>query len=270
MSPAPTEIPETWVDLSPGVSQLKGAFELRSRARLPAVEVHARHAENLSLILMLFCCSWTGYGARDEAHGKKLDLEVIEYKPQAWTEEMVDIKVSVCGVCGSDCHTLTNGWPSPTSYPAVVGHEIVGTVVRAGKESGHQIGARVGVGAQAGSCGKCDLCLRSREQYCSEGMRGTYQVRWPLLDLFLTSADLSLRYRASGPTVRSVREATPLSSAALVDLLSLCPTISPTRSLRPSSALVSLPFCFRRAGRLKKRAPSCCLRRSSFACACSF
>jgi hypothetical protein len=44
-----------------------------------------------------------------------------------------------------------NGWPSPTHYPAICGHEIVGEIVQAGKESGHKVGSRVGVGAQAGS-----------------------------------------------------------------------------------------------------------------------
>jgi hypothetical protein len=34
-----------------------------------------------------------------------------------------------------------------SQYPCTVGHEIVGTVVRAGKDSGHKVGARVGVGA---------------------------------------------------------------------------------------------------------------------------
>lgn len=50
--------------------------------------------------------------------------------------------------------------------PGSVGHEIVGTVVRAGSKSGHVLGARVGVGAQAGSCGSCKLCLNEREVRC--------------------------------------------------------------------------------------------------------
>lgn len=33
-----------------------------------------------------------------------------EYEPKTWTEDDVDIKVSHCGICGSDMHTLRSGW----------------------------------------------------------------------------------------------------------------------------------------------------------------
>jgi alcohol dehydrogenase (NADP+) len=121
---------------------------------------------------------FTGFGAVDEASGKAFNLTKIEYTPKVWSEDDVDIAISHCGVCGSDSHTITNGWPSPTSYFCIVGHEVVGTVVRAGKNSGHTVGARVGVGAQAGSCGECTMCEKKREQYCYKGMLGTYQGKW--------------------------------------------------------------------------------------------
>ncbi|KAL8291238.1 hypothetical protein RQP46_002216 [Phenoliferia psychrophenolica] len=79
---------------------------------------------------------FTGYGAKDLAEGKRLDLEPISYTPKVWSENDVDIKISHCGICGSDLHTISNGWAP------------VGTIVRAGAKSGHAIGTRVGVGAQ--------------------------------------------------------------------------------------------------------------------------
>lgn len=33
-----------------------------------------------------------------------------EYEPKTWTESDVDIKVTHCGICGSDLHTLRSGW----------------------------------------------------------------------------------------------------------------------------------------------------------------
>ena len=36
-----------------------------------------------------------------------------EYEPKPWTENDVDIKISHCGICGSDLHTLRSGWVSP-------------------------------------------------------------------------------------------------------------------------------------------------------------
>jgi alcohol dehydrogenase (NADP+) len=35
-----------------------------------------------------------------------------EYEPKTWTEDDVDIKISHCGICGSDLHTLRSGWVS--------------------------------------------------------------------------------------------------------------------------------------------------------------
>lgn len=34
-------------------------------------------------------------------------------------EDFIDIKIECCGICGSDAHTVTNGWPAPTQYPAM-------------------------------------------------------------------------------------------------------------------------------------------------------
>lgn len=52
-------------------------------------------------------------------------------------------------------------------YPIVVGHEIVGKVVRVGdKVTEFRAGDTVGVGANSGSCGECRACNRDLEQYC--------------------------------------------------------------------------------------------------------
>ena len=32
------------------------------------------------------------------------------FEPKPWEETDVDIKVSHCGICGSDLHTLGSGW----------------------------------------------------------------------------------------------------------------------------------------------------------------
>ena len=91
-------------------------------------------------------------------------------------------QISHCGVCGSDLHTLSSGW-GPTSYPIVVGHEIVGKATRVGKDvkSGIKVGDRVGVGAQSGSClrGDCYQCQHDFEEHCQNDMVGTYGAKWP-------------------------------------------------------------------------------------------
>jgi alcohol dehydrogenase (NADP+) len=39
-----------------------------------------------------------------------------EYEPKTWTEDDVDIKVTHCGICGSDLHTLRSGWVCIPKY----------------------------------------------------------------------------------------------------------------------------------------------------------
>lgn len=38
-----------------------------------------------------------------------------QFEPKKWDEDDVDIKISHCGICGSDLHTLKSGW-GPTAY----------------------------------------------------------------------------------------------------------------------------------------------------------
>lgn len=35
-----------------------------------------------------------------------------DYEPKKWEETDIDIKISHCGVCGSDIHVLRSGWVS--------------------------------------------------------------------------------------------------------------------------------------------------------------
>ncbi|KAF9761313.1 hypothetical protein IL306_003864 [Fusarium sp. DS 682] len=76
-----------------------------------------------------------------------------EYEPKKWEETDVDIRITHCGICGSDIHVLRSGWRQ-APYPVVVGHEIVGVAVRVGSqaEGGIKVGDIVGVGAQSDAC----------------------------------------------------------------------------------------------------------------------
>jgi len=113
------------------------------------------------------------------AASKGARLEKLEMPLKKFTEDDVDIKVTHCGICGSDIHTLDSGW-SPTDYPCVVGHEITGVVIRVGANVKHlKVGDNAGVGAQSGSCGKCEECLNGEENLCSVRWIGTYAGRWP-------------------------------------------------------------------------------------------
>lgn len=84
------------------------------------------------------------------------------------------IKIEYAGICHSDIHTVRGDW-GPQPFPVVPGHEIVGTVTEIGADvTKHQVGDRVGVGCMVNSCGECANCRKGDEQYCLNGMVGTY------------------------------------------------------------------------------------------------
>lgn len=98
----------------------------------------------------------------------------FEYKPQALRPCDVDIQIEACGVCGSDIHAATGNWGKPYT-PFVVGHEIIGRVVKLGTEAGRglKLGDRVGVGAQVDCDGTCVACESGLENHC-DGQVDTY------------------------------------------------------------------------------------------------
>ena len=88
----------------------------------------------------------------------------------------VQIDIKFCGVCHSDLHQVKDEWGNAI-FPMVPGHEIVGLVSQVGdKVSRYKVGDRVGVGCFVDSCRECEACQAGEQQYCHEGMTGTYNA----------------------------------------------------------------------------------------------
>lgn len=86
----------------------------------------------------------------------------------------VHIEILYCGVCHSDIHQARNEWGG-SKYPMVPGHEIVGRIVKVGSEvKNFKVGDLAGVGCFVDSCRTCPACASGEEQYCDNGMTGTY------------------------------------------------------------------------------------------------
>jgi len=84
----------------------------------------------------------------------------------------LDIKYS--GICHSDIHQVREEW-GPALFPMVPGHEIAGIVSQIGSSvTKFKVGDRIGVGVFVDSCRTCPSCLKGLQQYCIEGMTGTY------------------------------------------------------------------------------------------------
>ncbi|MBD5553181.1 MAG: alcohol dehydrogenase catalytic domain-containing protein [Desulfovibrio sp.] len=102
----------------------------------------------------------------------------IEVKDVAMPEMapgMIMIKVSACGVCGSDIHMWKEGkgWSNAPIPDFRMGHEFCGAVVDAG-DSEFKIGERVVFWANL-YCGKCDMCMAGKEHLCRE-VHGTNYI----------------------------------------------------------------------------------------------
>jgi alcohol dehydrogenase (NADP+) len=101
-----------------------------------------------------------------------LGAAVIERRVPTATD--VQIQILYCGVCHSDLHFARNEWHF-TQYPAVPGHEIVGTVTAVGSGvKKFKVGDSVGVGCLVDSCRTCANCRAGEEQFCDNGMTMTY------------------------------------------------------------------------------------------------
>jgi uncharacterized zinc-type alcohol dehydrogenase-like protein len=99
-------------------------------------------------------------------------LTTIERRDLQSHDVLIEIKFA--GICHSDIHTAHEEW-GPVNYPLVPGHEIAGIITRTGSEvTKFSIGDRVGVGCMVDSCRECENCIKGEEQYCLNGMTGTY------------------------------------------------------------------------------------------------
>lgn len=108
------------------------------------------------------------------AQSAESDLAPFDIDRREPRPDDVSIEIDYCGVCHTDIHFAQNDWGA-SIYPVVPGHEIIGRVTAVGSDvSAHKVGDMVGVGCMVDSCRICSACESGLEQYCSEGMTGTY------------------------------------------------------------------------------------------------
>jgi uncharacterized zinc-type alcohol dehydrogenase-like protein len=111
-----------------------------------------------------------GYAALEA----KADLAPYEFQRRDLGPHDVGFAIEYSGICHSDIHQAREEWGAAL-FPMVPGHEIAGRVTHIGsKVSKFNVGDRIGVGVFIDSCRTCANCLKGLQQYCLEGMTGTY------------------------------------------------------------------------------------------------
>ena len=88
-------------------------------------------------------------------------------------EYAVKIKVDSCAICGSDLRIFNHGNDRIT-YPAIIGHEVSGTVVES-KNKDYSIGDKLSLGADI-PCGKCSECINKKPNLCKKNLAIGYQL----------------------------------------------------------------------------------------------
>jgi uncharacterized zinc-type alcohol dehydrogenase-like protein len=103
-------------------------------------------------------------------------LENYELNRRELRPRDVALDIYYAGICHSDIHQAREEW-GPSIFPMVPGHEIVGKVIEIGSQvSKFKVGEIIGVGVFVDSCRNCASCNAGLEQYCVEGMTGTYNA----------------------------------------------------------------------------------------------
>ncbi len=133
----------------------------------------------------------------------------------------VRIKVSMCGVCHTDLHTV-EGDIKPPHLPITPGHQVVGTVVALPSSTLYQtgnfqrgnlgIGQRVGVPWLFSACGECPDCQRGKENLCSKAKFTGFHVDGGYAEYMLADA----RYVLPIPDSLPSEQAAPLLCAGIV------------------------------------------------------
>src|SRR5687768_2841319 len=114
-----------------------------------------------------------GYAAKTASS----QIAPFEFDRREPRDHDVQIEIAYCGVCHSDIHQARDEWGG-SIFPMVPGHEIVGRVAQAGAHATRfKAGDVVGVGVFVDSCRECASCQDGEEQYCDQGMTGTYNAR---------------------------------------------------------------------------------------------
>jgi alcohol dehydrogenase (NADP+) len=111
-----------------------------------------------------------GYAAMEA----KAALKSWEFDRRELGTNDVQLDIAYAGICHSDIHQAREEW-GPAIFPMVPGHEIAGFVTAIGSGvTKFKVGDKIGVGVFVDSCRKCEACKNGLQQYCAEGMTGTY------------------------------------------------------------------------------------------------
>jgi propanol-preferring alcohol dehydrogenase len=130
----------------------------------------------------------------------------------------IRLRVSVCGVCHTDLHTV-EGEIHPPNLPITPGHQIVGVIDQIGEEATEKfkLGDRVGVPWLHHACGVCPACQRGEENLCEQARFTGFHVDGGFAEFMLAETGYALPIPEEIPD----EQAAPLLCAGIIGYRSL-------------------------------------------------
>jgi propanol-preferring alcohol dehydrogenase len=122
------------------------------------------------------------------------------------------VQITACGVCRTDLHVLDGELTEP-KLPLILGHQIVGHVLRQGPNSARfEVGDRVGIPWLGYTDGTCRYCLSGRENLCPNARFTGYQIEGGFAEYTVADERFCFSIPEGYPDV----QAAPLLCAGLI------------------------------------------------------
>jgi L-iditol 2-dehydrogenase len=148
------------------------------------------------------------------------EMRVADVEDPVCPEDGVLLRVTACGICGTDVRVFYNGDRRITP-PWVLGHEICGELIEIGPEANGEI-AEAGIAAgdhvhciSTLWCGRCRMCRSGNEHLCVKGELMGFDYQGAYAEL-VAIPEIALKNLFSVPAGLSDEQATfadPLSDA---------------------------------------------------------
>ena len=150
-------------------------------------------------------------------HRNSEPLQLVDVPVPVPGENEILIKVTRCGVCHTEIDEI-EGRTSPSHFPIILGHQIIGRVEQGGNRPGRfGPGERVGIAWIYSACGKCRFCLEGRENLCAQFMATGRDANGGYAEYAVVPEDFAYKI----PEVYSDSEAAPLLCAGAIGYRSL-------------------------------------------------
>ena len=126
-------------------------------------------------------------------------------------EQEIRVRVTYCGICGTDLHIFKGHMDARVKAPQAVGHEVSGTVAAIGSGvRGFAVGQKVTV-RPLDNCGECNTCKAGFTHICE-------RLRFLGIE---TAGGFAEYWTVPARLVHHLPEAMPLKLAALVEPLAV-------------------------------------------------